>query len=56
MEDIHEADFPLELTEDEDTDRIVPEAVDNVEAEPYGSPGGGMTSEVQLKQQEDFVT
>ena len=54
VEDIHDAEFQLELTEDEDTANLDPEAVDNVEDEPSGSSGGGMTSVVQLKQQEDF--
>ena len=45
----------MEPTKDEDTENLDPEAVDNIEDEPYGSPSGGMTSIVQLKQQEDFV-
>jgi len=51
---IHDAEFQLEPTEDEDNANLDPEADDNVEDEPSGSSGGSMTSVVQLKQQEDF--
>ena len=53
VEDIHDAEFQLELTEDEDTDKVDPEAVDKDDVV-SGSSGDGMTSVVQLKQQEDF--
>ena len=54
VESIHDAEFQLELTEDEDTDRIDPEAVDNVD-EPSGSSGDVMTSFDPANRQPDIA-